>query len=68
MLAFATSFSGPLSTRFSPKYVLLAAQGLLVVATILLGLADSPDKYWSYVFPAFMIGSTGAILSYTHTK
>ena len=30
MLAFATSFSGPLSTRFSPKYVLLAAQGLLV--------------------------------------
>ncbi|KAJ3528558.1 hypothetical protein NM688_g7983 [Phlebia brevispora] len=67
-LAFATSFSGPLSERFSPKYVLLAGQALLVVATVLLALADSPDKYWPYVFPAFMIGSTGAMLSYVHTN
>ena len=57
-----------LSSRFSPKYVLLSAQGLLVVATILLALADGPNKYWTYVFPAFVIGSCGAMLSYTHTK
>ncbi|THG96869.1 hypothetical protein EW026_g5038 [Hermanssonia centrifuga] len=67
-LAFAASFSGPLSRKISPKYVLLFAQGLLVIATILLALADSPDKYWKMVLPAFVIGSAGAMLTYTHTN
>ncbi|EKM51218.1 uncharacterized protein PHACADRAFT_263243 [Phanerochaete carnosa HHB-10118-sp] len=68
VLAFAMSFSGPLSNRVSPKYVLLFAQGLLVVATVLLATADAPDKYFSHVLPAFVLGSAGAMLSYTHTN
>ena len=68
VLAFAISFSGPLSNRISPKYVLLFAQGLLVVATVLLATADSPSKYYSHVLPAFILGSAGAMLSYAHTN
>ena len=68
VLAFAASFSGPLSNRISPKYVLLFAQGILVIATVLLATADSPSKYFSHVLPAFILGSGGAMLSYTHTK
>lgn len=68
VLSFVVSFSGPLSRKISPKYVLLFAQGLLVVATVLLALADSPSKYYSHVLPAFILGSAGAMASYTHTK
>ena len=68
VLAFVISFSGPLSNRISPKYVLLFAQGLLVVATVLLATADSPSKYYSHVLPAFILGSAGAMFSYTHTN
>lgn len=68
VFAFAVSFSGPLSSVISPKFVLLSAQGLLVIATILLGLADSPEKYFSFVLPAFILGSSGAMFTYTHTK
>ncbi|GJE93570.1 MFS general substrate transporter [Phanerochaete sordida] len=68
VLAFAASFSGPISNRISPKYVLLFAQALVVVATVLLATADAPDKYFSHVLPAFILGSGGAMLWYTHTN
>ena len=68
VLAFAVSFSGPLSNKISPKYVLLFGQGLLVVATCLLATDDSPSKYYSHALPAFILGSAGAMFSYTHTK
>lgn len=68
VLAFAASFSGPLSNRISPKYVLLFAQCIVAIATILLATADSPDKYFSHVLPAFILGSGGAMLWYTHTN
>ncbi|KIP05049.1 hypothetical protein PHLGIDRAFT_108699 [Phlebiopsis gigantea 11061_1 CR5-6] len=67
-LSFAISFSGPLSNKISPKYVLLFAQFILVIATCLLATADSPSKYYSHVLPAFILGSAGAMLSYTHTN
>ncbi|KAH9927592.1 major facilitator superfamily domain-containing protein [Fomitopsis serialis] len=38
------------------------------VATILLAFADGPEKYWSFIFPAFILGSGGASLTYTHTN
>lgn len=68
VLAFAMSFTGPLSRRISPKWIILFGQGILIVATILLAFADGPDKYWPFVFPAFILGSAGAMLTYTHTK
>lgn len=40
----------------------------MLIATVLLVFADGPDKYWSFVFPAFVVGSAGANIVYTHTK
>lgn len=39
-----------------------------MIATCLLATADSPDKYFSHVLPAFILGSAGAMISYTHTN
>ncbi|CAL1702783.1 unnamed protein product [Somion occarium] len=68
VLAFATSFTGGLSRIISPKWILLFAQSILIVATILLHFADGPDKYFPFVVPAFILGTVGAMLTYTHTN
>ena len=62
------SWTGPLARRINPKWIILSGEGMLVVATILLAFADGPDKYWPFVFPAFVLGSGGAMLTYTHTN
>lgn len=66
--AFAISFTGGLSRIVSPKWILLSAQGALVIATILLHFADGPDKYFQFVLPAFILGTSGCMFTYTHTK
>ncbi|KIK95726.1 hypothetical protein PAXRUDRAFT_826748 [Paxillus rubicundulus Ve08.2h10] len=69
VMAFAASFTGSLSRRFSPKWLILTGLSCLVVATILLALGGGqPDQYWPFVFPAFALGSGGAMLTYTHTN
>jgi len=68
VLSLAMSFTGGLAEKVSPKYIILFGETLLAVATALLALADSPEKYWPYVFPGFVLGSTGAMLTYTHTN
>ncbi|CCM01857.1 uncharacterized protein FIBRA_03928 [Fibroporia radiculosa] len=68
VLAFAMSFTGPLSRVINPKWIILFAESLLVIATILLAFADGPDKYWPFVFPGFALGSAGAMLVYSHTN
>ena len=68
VFAFAMSFTGSLSRFTSPKYILLPAQILIIVATLLLHFADSPDKYYQFVLPAFILGTSGCMLTYTHTK
>jgi MFS family permease len=68
VVAFAASWTGALSRLVSPKWIILSGQGLMVVATVLVALASSPGAYWPLVFPAFVLGSTGAMLSYTHTN
>ncbi|KAI0704972.1 major facilitator superfamily domain-containing protein [Cytidiella melzeri] len=67
-LAFAASFSGPLSDVFEPKYIILFGQVILMIATILLALADAPSKYFSHVLPGFILGSAGAMLTFTHAN
>ena len=62
------SWTGPLARRINPKWIILSGEGMLVAATILLAFADGPDKYWPFVFPAFVLGSGGAMLTYTHTN
>jgi hypothetical protein len=40
-----------------------------MVATVLLALGGGkPQDYWLYIFPAFSLGSAGAMLTYTHTN
>ncbi|KAI0699504.1 MFS general substrate transporter [Cerioporus squamosus] len=68
VLAFAMSFTGSLSRVINSKWIILFGEGLCIIATILFAFADSPAKYWPYVFPAFVLGSAGAMLTYTHTN
>ncbi|KAI0084404.1 major facilitator superfamily-domain-containing protein [Irpex rosettiformis] len=67
-LSLVISFSGTLSDIFPPKYILIVFHLILIVATVLLALANSPDKYFSYILPAFILGSCGAMGVYTHTN
>jgi len=53
---------------FKPKRLLLFAQGLLLVGSALLRYADKPEKYWTVAFPAFLVGSTGSMLTYMHAR
>ncbi|KAH9939655.1 MFS general substrate transporter [Epithele typhae] len=68
VLAFAMSFTGALSRLVSPKYIILAGEALCLAATALLVFADRPARYWPLIFPAFVAGSAGAMLTYTHTN
>ncbi|GBE85688.1 Cephamycin export protein [Sparassis crispa] len=68
VLSFVMSFSGPLSSVINSKWIIACGEFLLVVATILLAFADGPDKYWRFVFPGFVLGSGGAMLTFTHTN
>lgn len=66
--SFAVSFTGPFVARVPRKALIMGGQALVLVAMVLLHFADRPDRYWSFVFPAFVLGSGGAMLTYTHTK
>jgi MFS family permease len=52
----------------SSKHVLLFGHLCLIIATILLALDDTAQKYWSYNFPAGIIGSAAAMVVYTHNN
>lgn len=68
VLAFSMSFTGSLSRVINPKWIILTGEGMCIIATILLAFADGPERYWPFIFPAFVLGSAGAMLTYTHTK
>ncbi|KAI0641791.1 MFS general substrate transporter [Trametes meyenii] len=68
VLAFSMSFTGSLAHYVNPKWLILTGEGLCLIATILLAFADSPARYWPFIFPAFVLGSAGAMLMYTHTN
>ena len=62
------SFTGSLSRVINSKWLILTGEGLCVVATVLFVFADRPERYWPFIFPAFVLGSAGAMLTYTHTN
>ncbi|OBZ65921.1 hypothetical protein A0H81_14087 [Grifola frondosa] len=66
--ALLASFAGPLSRFFSTKLLILFGHILMIVATILLALGDGPDKYWPFVFPGLVLGSAGAMITYSHSS
>jgi MFS family permease len=68
ILAVAVSFSGRLAKVIHPKWLILGGQLAALVSAIMFVFADSWCKYWSLVFPAFCIGTTGAMMAFTHTK
>jgi hypothetical protein len=66
---FAASFTGPLSRIFSAKWIILTGIFLSMIASILLALGGGqPEDYWMYVFPALVLGSSGVMLTFVHTK
>ncbi|KAN0078090.1 Major facilitator superfamily domain containing protein [Tylopilus felleus] len=67
--AFIMSFTGPLSRVFGPKSIILTGLSMVAMSTALVAVGGGrPDGYWSYVFPAFCLGSSGIMLTYTHTN
>ncbi|KAG2072282.1 MFS general substrate transporter [Suillus decipiens] len=69
IMAFVMSFTGSLSRIFSPKWIILTGLSFCMVATVLLALGGGkPQDYWLYIFPAFALGSAGAMVTYTHTN
>ncbi|KAG7096116.1 hypothetical protein E1B28_006790 [Marasmius oreades] len=41
------------------KWVIFAGQVIGIVGTVLLPFADSPQHYWRFAFPGFVLGTTG---------
>jgi hypothetical protein len=40
-----------------------------MIATLLLALGGGKlENYWPYVFPAFVLGSAGVMVAFSHTK
>lgn len=64
--ATAISFAAPLAKSVSVKYILLIGYAGMIVGTVLLTQANSPARYWSYVLPAFLIGSAGTQIIYIY--
>ncbi|TFK50409.1 MFS general substrate transporter [Heliocybe sulcata] len=47
------------------KYVTLIGQALCLTGTALLAFGNSPHRYWSYVFPGLVIGTSGSMVIFT---
>ncbi|KAG6372544.1 major facilitator superfamily domain-containing protein [Boletus reticuloceps] len=66
--SFIASCTGSLSRRFSPKWIILTGYFLTAMSNILCAVGGGrPEDYWTYIFPAFIIGGAGTSLAYTHT-
>ncbi|KIM33566.1 hypothetical protein M408DRAFT_61189 [Serendipita vermifera MAFF 305830] len=63
-----TNVTGRLPNWFAHKYILLAGLFLTVVATVLLPFADAPSTYWPLVFPAFTLGTMGAMIIFANSS
>ncbi|KIM21443.1 hypothetical protein M408DRAFT_333459 [Serendipita vermifera MAFF 305830] len=67
--AFLVSqITGRLPTYFAHKYILLFGLGIAIIATILQPFGDSPDTYWPFVFPAFLLGTSGMMIVYANSS
>ncbi|THH08639.1 hypothetical protein EW145_g2573 [Phellinidium pouzarii] len=66
--ALAMAFTGPLSRIIIPKWFIFGGLCLSIISTTLLAFASTPETYWPFVFPAFVIGSAGMQLTYTHAN
>jgi nitrate/nitrite transporter NarK len=50
------------------KWLIFSGALMMMTALVLFAFADGPHKYWSLVFPGFLIGSAGAMLTNISAK
>jgi nitrate/nitrite transporter NarK len=58
----------PVQRHFPLKWILVVAQCLTMIGTLLLTFGDTPQKYWSFVFPGLIIGTAGISPAYIGVK
>ncbi|THU85952.1 MFS general substrate transporter [Dendrothele bispora CBS 962.96] len=63
LLALVVSDVG--QKNFRLKWVILAGMFIAMVGTVLLPFADSQSRYWGFVFPGFVLGTTGVTITFT---
>jgi nitrate/nitrite transporter NarK len=61
---FIASFTNELVKYVNPKWIILGGLILDIIATVLLPFADRSSRYWSFLFPAFLIGTLGNFVVY----
>jgi len=66
--ALVAGVSSKLVEYVNPKWSILGGLTLDIIATFLLPFANSKERYWSYVFPAFTIGTIGNMVLYTNAN
>lgn len=57
-----------LQRNFSDRTLATFECLLILSGTILLTFADRSSRYWSFIFPAFILGSSGNNLLYAHAS
>ena len=60
--------TGPLADKISAKWLILFGEIMMFTGTMLFPFAGDRSHYWSLVFPGFVIGSAGTMLTFVHTK
>lgn len=66
--SFVVSFTGPLANHIPRKVLIMGGLAMVLIAEVMLHWADKPSRYWPLVFPAFLLGSGGAMFTYTHSR
>lgn len=61
-------FTANLPPNIPAKWVLFLGCILLMIANILLPFNTSPDTYWRFGLPGFLLGTIGAATIYSMTK
>ena len=69
VFAFATAMLSPMLPRYvHPRWIILAGLALTFIATVLFPFASEPRHYFPLLFPAFVLGTSGASMMYTSTN
>ncbi|THU95607.1 MFS general substrate transporter [Dendrothele bispora CBS 962.96] len=50
---------------FRLKWVICTGMVITMAGTALLPFGNSPDKYWRFIFPGFLLGTTGVTFAFT---
>ena len=54
--------------KFSLKSVLVVGQILALIGSALLSFADTQERYWSFAFVGFCLGTSGVMIAFTTIK